>query len=259
MECIAVDWSGALTGSAAKIWIASAVSGSLTALVAPGSREAVCAALMARRTVNAPCVVGLDFAFSMPQWFASARGWHDVSDVWSAARDDGERWLRDGAAPFWGRAGVPRAHDETNGWRVTERTWPTRPRPKSVFQIGGAGAVGTGSIRGMPMLLPLRAAGWAVWPFDPPSTHTLVEIYPRVFTGPIVKRDAAARANFLAEHRITDSPVFTDAMLASEDAFDAGVSALRLSEVIPRSPLPVIDDPVSRIEGRIFVPGSNHP
>ena len=40
----------------------------------------------------------------------------------------------------------------------------TSVRPKSTFQIGGAGAVGTGSLRGMPHLLTLREAGCAVWP-----------------------------------------------------------------------------------------------
>lgn len=39
-------------------------------------------------------------------------------------------------------------------------------RPTSGFQIGGAGAVGTGAVRGMPMLARLRAAGFAIWPFD---------------------------------------------------------------------------------------------
>lgn len=254
MECLAIDWSGALSGAAAKLWIASAVGGSLTSLTAPGSRDAVLDALLARRAVTAPCVVGLDFAFSVPQWFASSRSWSDVRDVWVAARDDGETWLRNCPAPFWGRAGVPRAHEAQCGLRETERTWTSWPRPKSVFQIGGAGAVGTGSIRGMPMLLALRDAGWAVWPFDAPSTHTLVEIYPRLFTGPVVKRDATARAAFLIRNYVTDAREFAAAMIESEDAFDAGVSAVRMSEVIHTAPLPTVSDPVSRIEGRIFVP-----
>ena len=41
--------------------------------------------------------------------------------------------------------------------------------PKSVFQIGGAGSVGTASLRGMPVLQRLREAGFAVWPFDRPE------------------------------------------------------------------------------------------
>ena len=34
------------------------------------------------------------------------------------------------------------------------------------FQIGGAGAVGTGSIRGMPHLLTLARNGFGIWPFS---------------------------------------------------------------------------------------------
>ena len=256
MECVAIDWSGAITGAASKIWIAGAVGGSLTALAAPGSRDAVQAALLARRSVSAPCLAGLDFAFSVPQWFAQARGWSQVSDVWQAARDDGESWLRTCPAPFWGRAGVPRPHDAARGLRETERAWTRQPRPKSVFQIGGAGAVGTGSIRGMPMLLALREAGWAVWPFDAPSTHTLVEIYPRLFTGPVVKRDASARAAYLNAHRITSRLDFRDAMSASEDALDAGVSAVAMSTAAAATPLHAVNDALSQIEGRIWVPGA---
>ena len=255
---MAIDWSGAATAAASKIWIASAVGGSLTALVAPGSRAAVRDALLSRRRDDASCLVGLDFAFSVPAWFALERGWRQVHDVWSAARDDGESWLRECAPPFWGRAGVSRPHDATHGLRETERAWTTSPRPKSVFQIGGAGAVGTGSIRGMPMLLELRDAGWAVWPFDAPGSHTLVEIYPRVFTGPLVKRDTSARSRFLnvTGHLAATRSDFLNTMIASEDAFDAGVSAVEMSLAAGATPLRAIDDPRSRIEGRIWVPGS---
>ena len=256
MECIAIDWSGAVTGEAAKIWIASAVGGSLTALAAPGSRNAVRDALLARRRDTKACLVGLDFAFSVPQWYSEFRGWSRINDVWTAARDEGESWLRDCTSPFWGRAGQRRPYDAARGWRETERAWTRSPRPKSVFQIGGAGAVGTGSIRGMPMLLTLRAAGWAVWPFDAPSSHTLAEIYPRLFTGPVVKRNEAARAAYIGGLRIAAHKKFIGEMIASEDAFDAGVSAIEMSRVVTKSPLPHPDDPLTQIEGRIWVPGT---
>src|SRR5947207_2673911 len=60
-------------------------------------------------------------------------------------------------------------------------------RPKSVFQIGGAGAVGTGSIRGMSLLKRLSDAGFAVWPFDSAQFPLVVEIYPRLLTGSVKK------------------------------------------------------------------------
>ena len=86
--------------------------------------------------------------------------------------------------------------------------------------------MGTGSIRGMPMLLTLRDAGWAVWPFDKPSSHTLVEIWPRHFTGPVIKSSAVHRAHWLQTSIVALRPDWLDLMHRSEDAFDAGVSAI---------------------------------
>jgi hypothetical protein len=212
-------------------------------------------ALLARRADTSPCLVGLDFAFSVPAWFAASRGWAHVDAVWTAARDDGEAWLAECAAPFWGRPGTRRPHAAAHGLRDTERMWATAQRPKSVFQIGGAGSVGTGSVRGMPMLLALRARGWSVWPFDAPSSHTVVEIYPRIFTGPVVKRSARARESYLAAEAVRQSSAAVEAMIASEDAFDAGLSAIAMSTAIVMSPLPIMADPISRIEGTIWVPG----
>ena len=44
--------------------------------------------------------------------------------------------------------------------------------PKSIFQLAGPGAVGPGSLRGMPLLTTLRDRGFAVWPFDPVGPRT---------------------------------------------------------------------------------------
>jgi hypothetical protein len=53
--------------------------------------------------------------------------------------------------PFWGRPGKPNPHSkEQLCWRTDLKDG--LGGEKSVFQIGGAGAVGTGSIRGMPHL-----------------------------------------------------------------------------------------------------------
>ncbi|MBC7843907.1 MAG: hypothetical protein H7099_16415 [Gemmatimonadaceae bacterium] len=254
MECIAIDWSGAVTGEASRIWIARAVGGTLTALFAPGGRNAVREFLLDRRRDASPALVGLDFAFGMPQWYADVRGWRAGRDVWCAARDDGEHWLRDCPPPFWGRAGTTRPHAAPLGLRQTERGWPRSPRPKSVFQVGGAGSVGTGSVRGMPMLLALSDARWAIWPFDAPSSHTIVEIYPRLFTGPVVKREGASRAAFLRANHVHVASAFRHAMQVSEDAFDAGISALVMSQCVPAS-LPLdVSDPIARMEGRIWAP-----
>ena len=108
----------------------------------------------------------------------------------------------------------------------------------------------------MPMLLALRATGWAVWPFDAPASHTLVEIYPRLFTGPVVKRSAASRDALLVASGIAVDNAFMRMMVDSEDAFDAGLSAIAMSRLIVAAPLAAVTDAVSRIEGRIWVPGA---
>ena len=126
-------------------------------------------------------------------------------------------------------------------------------RPKSVFQIGGAGAVGTGSIRGMPHLAALRRGGFSVWPFDPPVPPCVVEIYPRVLTGPVVKRSLDERRQALRAWRLP--PALAASAARSEDAFDAAVSALVMWERrTDLSRLTEAGDPEARLEGEIFFP-----
>jgi hypothetical protein len=84
-------------------------------------------------------------------------------------------------------------------------------RAKSTFQTNGNGTVGTGSIRGMPYLAVLRAAGFAIWPFDAAASRTVVEIYPaelrRRASGPVRAyatehcRDAGVSAEVMWQHR----------------------------------------------------------
>jgi len=254
VDCLAVDWSGALHGSASRIWMASARRGVLTALDMPGSRDAVAHSLAVRRADPTPCLVGLDFAFGFPAWFAAARGWRTIDEVWQAAADHGEQWLAECAPPFWGRAGKRRTHDADRGLRSTERHWAASQRPKSTLQIGGAGSVGTGTVRGMPLLRSLRRHGWSIWPFDPPGTHTAVEIYPRLFTGPVVKRREATRAAYLSRNHALSAD-HRDAMTRSEDAFDAGLSALAMSRAVAAGAGWASRDSAALIEGQIWAPG----
>jgi len=65
------------------------------------------------------------------------------------------------APPFWGHQGSKRQLSADQQFRLTELALIERGlQPKSVFQLGGAGAVGTGSLRGMRHLLQLQAAGF---------------------------------------------------------------------------------------------------
>src|SRR5580658_616882 len=95
--------------------------------------------------------------------------------------------------------------------------------PKSPFQIGGSGSVGTGSLRAMPFLLRLREAGFRVWPFEDAALETkdrsrspagmttrkattsarplVVEMYTRLMTGAVAKSNAEARRAYLKARR----------------------------------------------------------
>ena len=51
------------------------------------------------------------------------------------------------------------------------------------------------------MLRELRAHGFAVWPFDEFALPLVIEIYPRILTGGVIKRSPEARAHFVARFR----------------------------------------------------------
>jgi len=115
------------------------------------------------------------------------------------------------------------------------------------------GAVGTGSLRGMFLLRALHDAGCAVWPFDGPVLPLAVEIYPRLLSGPVVKSSSAARAAHLEHYGATIPPGLRERAATSEDAFDAAVSAVEMSRRIDELlALPVVVDPILRIEGAIW-------
>ena len=130
-------------------------------------------------------------------------------------------------------------------------------RPKSVFQVLGAGAVGTGSIRGMPFLAQLSDAGFAVWPFDEPKLATLVEIYPRLLTASVRKSSQPDREAYLQRAYPTLNPTLASAAAGSEDAFDAAVSALVMrAHCSLLLSLRRTDDAVVALEGQIWFPGA---
>jgi hypothetical protein len=256
---LAIDWSGRASGEQRHIWIGEAVDGVLVGLEAGRTREQVADHLVARAAHDDELVVGFDFSFSLPGWFLDERGYACAPDLWAAAEQHGEDWLRECQPPFWGRRGHPRP-DLPEHLRVTERSVGAVGgiRPKSTFQIGGAGSVGTGSVRGFPVLARLRRAGFAVWPIDQPAPAPLaVEIYPRALTGHVVKSSTEARRAYLDEH-LTDLPaMFRELAAASEDAFDAAVSAVVMSRHHDALvSLPRARDPVVRREGWVWEPRS---
>lgn len=202
-------------------------------------------------------VVGLDFAFSFPLWWVRQLELTDVRDVWRLMLNTGHKVLADCGPPFWGRPGVVRPQQEH--YRRTEQqvAQEFNVTPKSVFQIGGAGAVGTGSVRGMPFLLDLQQAGFSIWPFDAPGQHVVLEIYPRVLTGPVAKSSWVCRHMYLRQHFSEQDSVLLERATGNEDAFDAAVSALGMAEHISElEALHQTSDPQELLEGAIWCPPS---
>jgi hypothetical protein len=107
----------------------------------------------------------------------------------------------------------------------------------------------------MPLLHELDAAGARIWPFSATGAPLVLEIYPRLFTGPVHKSSAEARAALL-DARYPDLDACHRALaVGSEDAFDAAVSALEMArhahllELLPEE-----SDAMMELEGRIWHP-----
>jgi hypothetical protein len=248
---------------------------------------------MARETPR--MVVGFDFCFSFPEWFVRGEmGCEDAPAFWELVeREHGERWLAAECADgrFWGKGGAGRSGkrpEEFSGERlhrmlratdidckiaaaIPEAERAARVKgitPKSVFQIGGSGSVGTASLRGMPVLRRLREAGFAVWPFDQAdgTRPLVVEMYTRLNTGPVRKSNAVARAEYLRKKRAEDAAYAAlprrvlEKARGSEDAFDALVSCIVMTERRGDfARLPVPKDPGYRVEGWTWAPEVRSP
>lgn len=249
----AVDWSGDRTqAQRRKIWRAQVVDGEAVELESGLDRAEVVAALIRLADEIPELVVGLDFPFGMPEWFTRDLGASSGPEAWEAVAELGERWLAERPPPFFGPAGTKRPE----GSELLRRT-DRQLGAKSPLQIGGPGAPGTGGIRGMPLLRELRAAGFAIWPFDDvrAGAPIALEVYPRAFTGPVNKSDRAERQRALDRLAPGVPSVISERAVAGDDAFDALITALamdaRLEELRALPP----GDGTDRREGRIWSPG----
>jgi hypothetical protein len=221
---IAIDWSGARR--ARGIWLAVVRSGRLEESRALSTREEAIAYVT---DAEAPFIAGFDFSFSVPEWFARANGCMTIDEVWALAADDGERWLTP-TPPFW------RARCEVPPGQRFRRCETRYPRAKSLFQLVGNGQVGAGSVRGMPLLAQLRAAGIAIWPFDRPGARTALEIYPSA-----LRKETAETGPFTNEHE--------------RDAVCSALVMWRHRETV--AALCAATDPTTRLEGDIWSPTSS--
>jgi hypothetical protein len=248
IDVAAADWSGAKRGEHRHLWLAEH-DGERRAVVSvrPLTRVEAADRLLGLASANPSLVAGLDFSFSLPAWWLAQSGIGAAVDLWTD-RSRLEGWLRACEPPFWGRPGrrrpAPALGEE---WRRTELAAPGHPA--STFQIGGAGAVGTASLRGMPALARLQAAGFAIWPFDSWRQPAVVEVWPRLALGSLVKSSPAARAAWARSQGRRLHPAVATAVVASADALDAVAAALALAG--RAGPRPTLVDPVVVLEGWI--------
>jgi hypothetical protein len=241
-------------------------------------------------------VVGVDCCFSFPAWFLEEHGCKTVYEFWErVAAGKGEEWLHreceDGR--FWGVRGsartgkrpaefcgdglrrMMRMTDYENKISVREEGGDAERAakmfgitPKSPFQIGGSGSVGTGGLRAMPWLMKLREAGFRIWPFESSflrrdkAQPLLVEMYTRLLTGPVKKSNAVARREYLLNRKKADAAYaglsrrVVEKAQGSEDAFDALVCCVEMvrwrSEFARLRATP---DAVLKLEGETWRPG----
>jgi hypothetical protein len=261
--CIAIDWSGDATaaGQRRKIVAATVRDGRVIEVESGRTRAEVVARVHATANAAAPTnaggpvFVGFDFSFSVPHWFARDNGCRSVDAVWAFVAERGEAWLRECPPPFWGRPGTRCTIETHDRFRACEHRLREQHRqPKSLFQVGGAGAVGTGSLRGMPWLAWLRARGVAIWPFDPVGRTTALEVYPSLHAS-VATNDRRGRAAHLDSVPATVlAGPDRRAAIASDDAFDAVVTALAMWERRDTLlSLPVATDEITLLEGDVWV------
>lgn len=260
LRVIAVDWSGQKKSPRRKIWLAEVTGDRLVRLECGRNREELVDHLIGEAKRSTNLVVGLDFAFSFPQGFCREHGAEDHLAVWRLVTERGEEWLSTCCHPFWGRARKKRPqHDYHFRDTDSEVSSHVGTNAKSVFQIGGAGAVGTGSIRGMPHLLRFREKGFKIWPFTNAEPPLVIEIYPRTLTGAVTKSKADHRARYFQQHSFPEIDSKDLPLVSScEDAFDAAISAVSMARHLDQIlALQQETDLPYSLEGKIWTPGDD--
>ena len=270
---IALDWSGRVDAAGQRrhiwggVWTREADGRETVRLENGRTREEVADWLVELAHETPAMAVSIDCCFSYPAWFLREHGCATVFDFWQAvASGKGEQWLARECPEvvhderFWGKPhkrppqfcgeglrSMYRHTDYDNKIaQALEGGDPERAAkmrgitPKSPFQIGGSGSVGTGSLRAMPVLLRLREAGFRVWPFEDAKLSAakpqplLVEMYTRLMTGAVAKSNADARKAYLKQKSRNDlvyapiKPAVLRKAESSEDAFDALVSTMEM-------------------------------
>jgi hypothetical protein len=206
---IVVDWSGRASPSPARecrdaIWI-GVREGAHETQIYHRTRASAAAWLAQALTDGGRQLVGFDFPMGYPSGFArrltgrdDARAMHgwlaerikDAPDNTNNRFEVAARINRElgGKGPFWG---CPKARPHSGlpslktvdyaalGLPEKRRAERENPPAKPVWQLMGAGSVGSQALLGIPVVDRLaRSTGARVWPFDAPGDLTLAEVYP---------------------------------------------------------------------------------
>ena len=266
---IVVDWSGRASRSPAReskdaIWIGLCEQG----LETQGyfrSRSDACNWLAVRLAEGGRQLVGFDFPMGYPAGLArrltgtdSARALHgwladrivdgpdNANNRFEVAADINRQL--GGQGPFWGCPKArPRPHLPSLktvdfpalGLEEKRRVEREDPPAKPVWQLLGAGSVGSQALLGIPVVDRLaRGSGAAVWPFEPPGELTLAEVYPSLLA-PAVTASAdsipdraqvrlLARSLFNLSRHGRLSGLFTTPAIAAEEGWILGAGHARL-------------------------------
>jgi hypothetical protein len=257
---MAIDWSGRRGADHRRaLWLAEVIGDELVRLEGGRTRVELIDLLIAEADRDANVIIGFDFAFSLPAWYLQERQFAP-RQLWALLADEAltpamrhlglARWMNNPELPFWTTS---QAHARLRPEQMFRRTEldvrVPGTQPKSVFQLVGAGQVGRGSLYGMQALHRLTGAGFRIWPFDPPALPLVVEIFPRVLTGPVRKNSAIERERYLGT--VSMHPNLRRLAAASEDAFDAAISAVVMAARVEElSALP--DERDYMLEGKIW-------
>lgn len=221
---VMVDWSGGNDrGPKPKkdaIWVGLARDGIAEPPVYLRNRKAAEAwltdAFEAEQAAGRRVLAGFDFPFGYPAGIAAhVTGrtdpfalWYWLEDRIEDAPKQNNRWqvagvwnrLFPGVGPFWGNGSqtdvpdLPRKGRSRQGHGAQElrQVEQAAKGAFSVWQLSGAGAVGSQVLMGLPVLArPRRRFGASVWPFESPEAGlVLAEIWPSLLNTEVKSRCA---------------------------------------------------------------------
>ena len=306
-----LDWSAASTPGKGpnSIWLGKAGAEGTTAenIATRKEAEATLTGVVAGCLASGErLLLGVDASLGCPRGFARGLTGDDTALAvwgWLAARitDDPKNRhnLRTVAAeanarfggdgPYWGNGaredvqGLPRKKPALPGglgeFRETELVARSDgARPKSCWQLAGAGAVGAQSLTVLPVLHRLRqrfSDALAIWPFEPPDAPVVVaEVYPSMLkaevdamlatTPEMVPDEAQVRLLAQALLRLSDrdglAPLFApdvaDTILQEEGWILGAGHAIALRRALPATQVPprLRDDCFAMPQGVDWVP-----